>query len=184
MHEDGDARGDELGTRRRDDDLALRALVIAQDLLPVEHVAAAQVLARGTDAAEEVEADIVERARKEPVFRLHLRDGGGVLRAPDARALGAVRETALVEVEEGLLRDARDGLVDGAVYERPVATRADAAPRRLHVGLRLLRLLQAETDELLAAHVGEVLPHGALGVALGGQAVVGEADRIEGMDSA
>jgi len=100
VDEDGNARGEKFGARRRDDEL-LGAVI-------------------GCVASDHGEGDIVEVAGLLVVLGLDLRDGGLALGTPDRGRLLAVLATLIVQVEERQLGDALDARLDRLVSVVPV----------------------------------------------------------------
>src|SRR5207249_618454 len=110
-----DARGEELRTRRRDDERLVAPL----------------------DAEDEV----VERAGHRAVLDLRLRDGGLEVDVPHRRRLDAVDVSLFEEITERQLREVTAARVDRRVLLAPVDGEPDATPERLERLLVLTRHL-------------------------------------------
>ena len=135
-----------------------------------------------------------------PGFQLGLGDRGLEGHVPHRGGIGAVGLTAGEIAQEAELRHPQRLVADGGVEQVPVHAQSDAAPEVLEGGLVDLGQLVAECDEVgpadrqLPLRIG-VLRRGEVGVvrhsrvapyavvvlhpALGGQAVVVPADRVE-----
>src|SRR5579859_8092021 len=113
------------------------------------------------------------------VINLGLRDGGLAFGTPERRRHLGVGQPVLVELNEGPLRDALRLRGDGRVAISPIDAQAKSPPDGLETVLSLLDQLQAACDELLAVHLGRFAANGLFDEALGGQAIVVEAHRIE-----
>lgn len=152
VHEHRDAGAEQLGSRRGDLDRA---------------------------AVHEVEPQAVHGGLLRLVVELGLGHGGLRLGVPQGGARLEIGLVLVEQVEEAPLADADATLVDGAVAQRPVSRDAEAPPERLELGLVAGRGLTAETDELLARQLAPEHAMLLLGKALGRQAVVVEAERVE-----
>ena len=165
-------------------------------------------------AAVTVEGDAVVGAGVVARLELGLRHGGLERDVPEARRLALVGLAALEVAQEGLLRDGAGAVVDGAVGDVPVEAEAEAAEERLEGHLVLDGEDVAQLDEVLAADgllvggldrlavrvdaplggrhevllvgQGRVAAHAVvvLDPALGRQAVVVPADRVEDLEAA
>ena len=167
----------------------------------------------GSPPSHAVEGDAVVGAGVVARLELGLRDGGLERHVPEAGGLALVGLAALEVAQERLLRDGARALVDGAVGDVPVEAEAEATEERLEGHLVLDGEHVAQLDEVLAADralvgrldglavrvdallegrgearlVGQarVAAHAVvvLHAALGRQAVVVPADRVEDLEA-
>ncbi len=170
-----DARGQQLGPRRSDDE---------------------------SSSPVHAKAQLMVRAAQRPVLRLGLGHGRSEVHVPHGGSFDVVDVSFPEQVEEARLGDSAAPLVDGRVLEGPIHRQAEALPERLegllvlggegqaeldevgprHPPRRRLRAVAAMSDDEalfighrgLAAHVEMVLD-----AALGGQTVVVPPHRIE-----